>query len=98
MKARHKNRVTNDYNNLVKEQQRILDDISNIGRIRDMKVEKIDKKYQAMIDYKIREQKAVALQIEIAQKYVTDNTISCAGAPIVNKSVPTRTTVKKERA
>ena len=86
----NKNAVTKSYNKMIKQQQHQLDVMTNLGKSRDLKVEKIDRKYQAKIDNIIRKQKATALQVEIAQRYVTDISMSCNKAPVVNKRIKKR--------
>lgn len=86
----NKNAVTKSYNKMIKQQQHQLDVMTNLGKSRDLKVEKIDRKYQAKIDNIIRKQKETALQVEIAQRYVTDISISCNNAPVVNKTIKKR--------
>ena len=56
----NKNAVTKSYNKMIKQQQHQLDAMTNLGKSRDLKVEKIDRKYQAKIDNIIRKQKATA--------------------------------------
>ena len=86
----NKNAVTKSYNKMIKQQQHQLDVMTNLGKSRDLKVEKIDRKYQAKIDNIIRKQKETALQVEIAQRYVTDISISCNNEPVVNKTIKKR--------
>lgn len=86
----NKNAVTKSYNKMIKRQQHQLDKMTNLGKSRDLKVEKIYNKYQAKIDNIIRKEKATNLQVEIAQRYVTDISISCNNASIVNKTTKKR--------
>lgn len=59
-----------NYNKLINRQQRLVDAASNLVRERDYKVQRIQRKYDAELDIILREQDAVALQIEIAKRYV----------------------------
>lgn len=81
--------VVKSYNALLKKQQKLNDGMSNLGRERDYKVQKIDKKYTSKIDNNIRQQQAVSLKIELIKRYVGDTDFE--KATLVNK-------VKKEKA
>lgn len=59
-----------NYNKLINRQQRLVDAASNLVRERDYKVQRIQRKYDAELDIILREQDAVALQIEVAKRYV----------------------------
>lgn len=59
-----------NYNRLINRQQRLVDAASNLVRERDYKVQRIQRKYDAELDIILREQDAVALQIEVAKRYV----------------------------
>lgn len=81
--------VVKSYNALLRKQQKLNDGMSNLGRERDYKVQKIDKKYTSKIDNNIRQQQAVSLKIELIKRYVGDTDFEKAN--LVNK-------VKKEKA
>ena len=80
--------VVKSYNALLRKQQKLNDGMSNLGRERDYKVQKIDKKYKSKIDNNIRQQQAVSLKIELIKRYVGDTDFEKAN--LVNK-------VKKEK-
>lgn len=63
--------VTDSYNELVNKQQRLEDMMSNLGREKDYKVQKIEKEYNSKIDQITRELQAVALQIDAVKIYVS---------------------------
>lgn len=62
--------VINKYDVLCKRQQELLDEMANLGREKDYKVEKIEREYNSKIDIVTRELQANALQIETVQRYV----------------------------
>jgi hypothetical protein len=64
--------VVKTYNNLIKHQQMLNDKMSNLGREKDYKVQKIEKKYNSKIDDLIRLQNGIELEVEIAKRYVSD--------------------------
>ena len=63
--------VTDSYNKLINKQQMLEDKMSNLGREKDYKVQKIEKKYDSEIDKVTRELQAVALQIDSVKIYVS---------------------------
>jgi hypothetical protein len=70
--------VINKYERLVCKQQELINCMSNLGREKDYKVQKIEKEYESKIDKITRELQSVALQIDTVRKYViaigdTDN-------------------------
>ena len=84
--------VVASYDVLVDEQQALFDQMSNLGREKDYKVQKIEKQYDSEIDKLIRKQQAIALQIEIAKRYVSS--VGCEDAGIVSKATKSTTTKK----
>lgn len=75
--------VINTYNNLIKKQQALADEMSNIGRQKDYEVQKIEKKYQSKIDNLVREQAGLSMLVDSAKRYVEE--VSCDQADIVSK-------------
>lgn len=63
--------VTDSYNKLVDKQQNLTDKMSNLGREKDYKVQKIEKEYNSKIDQITRELQAVALQIDAVKIYIS---------------------------
>lgn len=63
--------VTDSYNALINKQQKLEDTMSNLGREKDYKVQKIEKEYDSKIDKIVRELQAVALQIDAVKIYVS---------------------------
>lgn len=63
-------KVIGKYNKLVGRQQYLIDEMSNVGREKDYKVQKIEREYNFKIDNITRELKAVALQIDTIKQYV----------------------------
>lgn len=62
--------VIKDYNNLLKRQQDLDVEMSNLGREKDFKVQKIEKHYQSQIDNLVREQEALAVTISNIEDYI----------------------------
>lgn len=81
--------VVKSYNALLKKQQKLMDGMSNLGREKDYKVQKIEKKYTSKIDSYIRQQQAISLKVELVKRYV--GSTDYEKAEIVNK-------IKKEKA
>lgn len=75
--------VIKSYEALVRKQQKLMDQMSNLGREKDYQVQKIEKKYTSKINNLVREQQAVALQVEVAKNYV--NTVNCDDSEIIKK-------------
>ena len=71
------------YQELIKRQQETMTKLSNVGREKDYKVQKIEKKYEAQIDDLVRELEAIDLQIDVAKRYV--GCTSCEKAEIIKK-------------
>lgn len=84
-------KVIGKYNKLVGKQQYLIDEMSNVGREKDYKVQKIEREYNFKIDNITRELKAVALQIDTIKRYVQ------AIGDDANPAVVEITTTKKER-
>jgi hypothetical protein len=76
--------VVKSYDALLKKQQKLMDAMSNLGREKDYKVQKIEKKYTSKIDNYIRQQEAVALRVELAKRYV--GTTDYEKADIITKT------------
>ena len=72
LENKKKNSVTKEYSALVAKQQRENDYMANLSRQRDYEVDKINRTYQAKIDASLRRQQELALQIEMAKRFVTD--------------------------
>lgn len=81
--------IIEEYNNLLKEQQRLDDKMSNLGREKDYKVQKIEKQYQSQIDNLIRDQEALAIVISNVEDYIKKT----SGA----NTLVARNATKKER-
>lgn len=62
--------VISEYEKVVSRQQQLIDTMSNLGREKDYKVQKIERYYNYKIDATTRELQAVALQIETIKKYI----------------------------
>lgn len=62
--------IIKDYNNLLKRQQDLDVQMSNLGREKDFKVQKIEKHYQSQIDDLVREQEALAVTIANIEDYI----------------------------
>lgn len=75
--------VIESYDVLVEKQQKLQDEMSNLGREKDYKVQKIEKQYDSEIENLIRKVKAIDLKIEIAKKYV--NGVSAPKAELIKK-------------
>lgn len=91
MKRTTEKTVINKYEHLVRRQQTLIDNMSNLGREKDYKVQKIERDYNSQIDNITRELQAVALQIEGVKKYVD------AIGETPNPAVAQIKTTKKER-
>jgi hypothetical protein len=75
--------VIKSYEALVRKQQKLMDEMSNVGREKDYRVQKIEKKYNSKIDNLVRSQQAIALQVEISKRYVND--VNCDNSDIIKK-------------
>lgn len=64
--------VLNNYDKLLKKQQKNADELSNLERKKQYEVQKIERKYNSKIDNKTREAQAIALQVETVKRYVSD--------------------------
>ena len=62
--------VIKQYNDLLKRQQDLNDQMSNLGREKDYKVQKIEKQYQSQIDNLVRDQEALAITISNIEEYI----------------------------
>ena len=81
--------VIKQYNDLLKRQQDLNDQMSNLGREKDYKVQKIEKHYQSQIDNLVRDQEALAIIIANIEDYIKKS----SGA----NNLVARNAVKKER-
>lgn len=81
--------VIKQYNDLLKRQQDLNDQMSNLGREKDYKVQKIEKHYQSQIDNLVRDQEALAIVIANIEEYIKKT----SGA----NNLVARNAVKKER-
>lgn len=64
------------YNDLLEKQQQLNDEMSNLGREKDYKVQKIEKQYQSKIDSLVREQEALAITIANVEDYIKKISVS----------------------
>lgn len=71
------------YQELIKRQQETMTKLSNVGREKDYKVQKIEKKYESQIDDLVRELEAIDLQIDVTKRYI--GATSCEKAEIIKK-------------
>lgn len=62
--------VTNSYNNLLKQYQKNKDRMSNLGREKDYKVQKISKKYESEIEDCIHIGELLKIQIDNIRQYI----------------------------
>ena len=81
--------VIEEYNDLLKKQQYLNDQMSNLGREKDYKVQKIEKHYQSQIDNLVRDQEALAIVIANIEEYIKKT----SGA----NNLVARNATKKER-
>ena len=81
--------VIKQYNDLLKRQQDLNDQMSNLGREKDYKVQKIEKQYQSQIDNLVRDQEALAIVIANIEDYIKKS----SGA----NNLVARNATKKER-
>lgn len=81
--------VIKQYNDLLKRQQDLNDQMSNLGREKDYKVQKIEKQYQSQIDNLVRDQEALAIVIANIEDYIKKS----SGA----NNLVARNAIKKER-
>lgn len=81
--------VIKQYNDLLKRQQDLNDQMSNLGREKDYKVQKIEKQYQSQIDNLVRDQEALAITISNIEEYIK----KAGGA----NNLVARNATKKER-
>lgn len=63
-------KVIEKYNGLVSIREKLIDNMSNLGREKDYKVQKIEREYNTKIDDVTRKLQAVALQIETIKTYI----------------------------
>lgn len=63
--------VVDKYNDLLKKKKKIEDNISNLQREKDYKVQLMEKKYQSMIDENLNDLDAINGEIDQTQKYIT---------------------------
>ena len=61
--------VIDSCDELLRELQLVRDKMSNLGREKDYKVQKISKKYESEIEDYMRQEDAILLQISVAQEY-----------------------------
>lgn len=81
--------VIKQYNDLLKRQQDLNDQMSNLGREKDYKVQKIEKQYQSQIDNLVRDQEALAIVTANIEDYIKKS----SGA----NNLVARNATKKER-
>ena len=55
--------IIDRYNDVLKQQQTLLNEMSNLGRKKDYEVQKIEKKYNEKIDNLVRKQQALAIVV-----------------------------------
>ena len=68
----NENSVVKKYENLIKRQQRVCDELSNLDKEKNYKVQKVEREYNSKIDNKTRQLKAISLQIKNIRLYVND--------------------------
>ena len=68
----NENAVIKTYEKLIKRQQTLCDDLSNLDRQKEYEVQKIERYYNSKIDDKKRQLIAVSLQIKNIRLYVND--------------------------
>ena len=68
----NENSVVKKYENLIKRQQRLCDELSNLDKEKNYKVQRTERNYNSKIDNKTRQLKAVSLQIKNIRLYVND--------------------------
>lgn len=78
--------VLNKYDLLLKKQQKIVDELSNLDKEKAYRVEKIEREYNSKIDNKLRESQAISLQIETVKRYV--DCVDCENASAVTLLKP----------
>ena len=64
--------ILNNYDRLLRKQQKNADELSNLEREKQYHVQKIEREYNSKIDNKVREAQAIALQVETIKRYVAD--------------------------
>lgn len=79
-----KRNVVKVYDALLRKQQKLMDGMSNVGREKDYKVQKIEKKYTSEIDEYMRQLDSIGLEIELVKRYVGGT--SNEKAEIINKT------------
>ena len=65
-------KVVRTYERLIKKQQTLCDEISNLNRQKEYEVQRTERNYNSKIDNKTRQLKAVSLQIKNIRLYVND--------------------------
>ena len=75
--------IIDRYNDVLKQQQTLLNEMSNLGRKKDYAVQKIEKKYNEKIDNLVRKQQALAIVADPTQSYISKTRFS--DAEIVTK-------------
>ena len=68
----NENAVIKTYEKLIKRQQTLCDDLSNLDRQKEYEVQKVERYYNSKIDDKKRQLIAVSLQIKNTRLYVND--------------------------
>lgn len=59
-----------DYENLIKEKQRVEDEIARVQREKDLKVDTINKKYESTLNDLIRNKNELEILIKCTQEHV----------------------------
>lgn len=72
-KKKAKPEIVKDYRKLIAQKQSIENDISNLGRERDLRVDAINAKYQFKIDKALRDLSMIDLMITASKTFVKEN-------------------------
>lgn len=86
MKILTEREVLNKYDKLLRLQQKIADELSNLQREKEYHVQKIEREYNSQIDNKLREAQAISLQVEGVKRYVAD--VECNNTEAIERLKP----------
>ena len=65
--------MVKDYRKLINQEQKLENDLRNLQRARDLKVDAINSRYQFEIDKVMRELSITKLLVEASKKFVEEN-------------------------
>lgn len=65
--------MVKDYRKLINQEQKLENDLRNLQRERDLKVDAINSRYQFEIDKVMRELSITKLLVEASKKFVEEN-------------------------